>query len=54
MWKFQGSIKKEVEFLGVYKKKLCNFHDQVLVLDLGVSHNFAEFPWVKALWNFLG
>ena len=26
MWKFQGSIKREVKFLGVYKKKSCNFH----------------------------
>ena len=37
MWKFQGSIKKEVEFLRVYKKKHCNFHDWVLVLDLKTS-----------------
>ena len=36
-WKFQGSVKKEVQFLGVYKKKLHNFHDWVSVLDLEIS-----------------
>ena len=48
MWKFKGSIKKEVEFLGVLKKYSCgvpmglgfwpyNFQ--------GVLHKFAEFSW---------
>ena len=51
MWKFQGSIKKEVKFPGVFKKNSCgiflgpgfwNWNFQV------VSRNFAEYPWVKA------
>ena len=58
MQKFQGSIKKEVEFPGVYKI------NRVFSMALGfwpwnfqgVSHNSVEFPGVKAcfLWNFLG
>ena len=49
MWKFLGSIKKEVEFSGVSMDLAFlpwNFH--------GESHNFAEFLGVKAyfLQNF--
>ena len=57
MWKFWGSIKKEVEFPGVFKKNPSG-----ISMDLGfwcwnfesVSHSFAEFPGVKACfcWNF--
>ena len=52
MWKFQGSVKKEVEFPGVFTKKLIEF-PWVLVFDLdrifhqGMSHNFGEFAGVK-------
>ena len=57
--KLQGSItiKKELKFSGVFKKKSCG-----ISIGLGfrpwnfpeVSHNFAEFPGVKAcfLRNF--
>ena len=58
MWKFQGSIKKEVEILGLIEKKtMWNFHGPwFLTLDFprGVSQNFAEFAGVvKAcfLWK---
>ena len=54
MWKFQGSIRKEVEFPGVCSRKtpwgMTVEFPWVLVFDLlsfdfqGVSHNFAEFP----------
>ena len=58
MWKFQELIKKEVEFLGVYKKE--NWCGISMGLGIwpwniqGVSHNFAEFPGMKAcfLQNF--
>ena len=36
MWKFQGSIKKEVEFLGCSRKPYVEF-PWVLVFDLGIS-----------------
>ena len=52
MWKFQGSIKKEVEFQGVLKKSSCGISFKGLDFWAwnfqGVSHNFAEFPEVKA------
>ena len=47
MWKFQGSIEKEVEFLGVFKKN--SMASWFLTLGISsVTHNFAEFPWMKA------
>ena len=49
MWKFQGSVKREVQFLGVYKKKLYNFHDWVSVLDLEISKDC-----LTVLQNFHG
>ena len=54
MWKFQGSIKKDVELPGVFTKKLCGISMAwVLVFDLGistkgVSHNFSGFAEIKA------
>ena len=36
MWKFQGLIKKELEFLGVLMKKSCEF-PWILVFDLETS-----------------
>ena len=59
IWKFQGSVKKEVELLGVYKKKIVWFPWLSLGFGpkdfQGVPHNFTEFPWMKTcfLWNFL-
>ena len=52
-----GSIKEEVEFLGVFEKNSCEISMVLVFLSWnfqGVSQNFAEFPWVKAcfLWNF--
>ena len=52
MLKFQGSIKKEVEFLGVFTKTHVEFR-WVLVSDIGIStkemsHIFAEFAEVEA------
>ena len=37
MWKFQGSVKKEVEILGVFKKKTNAEFPWVLVFDFGIS-----------------
>ena len=57
MWKFQESIKKEVEFPGVYKKNLISMCLGFWPWNFeGVSHNFTEFPEMKAcfLWIFLG
>ena len=56
-WKFQGSIKKEVEFLGVFKKNSCGISmgPHFLLSNFqGVSHNFVEFLGVKVcfLQNF--
>ena len=49
---FQGSIKKEVEFQGVLKKSSCGISNKGLDFWAwnfqGLSHNFAEFPGVKA------
>ena len=42
IWKFQGSIKKEVEFPGVYKKKSCNFYGS-LILTLEFPRGVAQF-----------
>ena len=52
LWKFQGSIKKEVKLPGVFKKNSREI-SVGLDFDLGisrVSHNFAEFPRVKAFF----
>ena len=61
MWKFQESIKKEVEILGVFTKKTNAEFPWVLFFDFGiskekVSHKFAEFSGLKAffLQDFLG
>ena len=56
--KIPGSVKKEVEFPGVIKKRCGIF----MGLGFwpwnfqGVSHNFVEFPRVKLpfFWNFQG
>ena len=57
MWKFQGSIKKEVQYPGVFTKTHVEFQ-WVLVLNLGihqaVSHNFAEFTGVTAYTFYKG
>ena len=40
MWKFQGSIKKEMEFPGVIKKKVWNVHGSwflTLEIPMGVT-----------------
>ena len=61
MWKFQGSIEKEVKFPGVFKKKIMwNFHGSLLsTLEFAsVVRQFCrisrgknllplEFLWVK-------
>ena len=58
MWKSQGSIKKEVKFPGVCKENLCGIGSMGLSFSTWnfqrMSHNFAEFPEVKAcfLWDF--
>ena len=46
MWKFQGSIKKEVEFPWLFMNKLVAF-SQVLVFDLGIStsNKGRVFTW---------
>ena len=50
MWKFLGLIKKEVEFPGLFMQ---NFHEfWFLTWNFqGLSHNFAEFPGVKAFFK---
>ena len=58
MWKFQGSIQKEVEFPGVIEKKPCGISmdlgSQHLKFQQRVLHNFVEFRGVKlhVVWNF--
>ena len=57
LWKLWGSIKKEVEFPGVFKKKSCGNSMGLAFWPWnfqGVSHNFVEFPGVKTcfFWNF--
>ena len=45
MHKFQGSIKKEVEFPGVFKKISCVEFPWVLAFDLGIfkeSHTILQ------------
>ena len=55
MWKFLGPIKKEVEFLGVIKKKSCGI-SMGLGFGLGISKEsvprgkalfYPEFPRLK-------
>ena len=56
MWKFQGSIRKEVEYSGMFKKKSSwNLYGSCfLILGLQVVlYNFAEFPGLWKL-NFSG
>ena len=52
MWKFQGSIKKEVEFPEVFMKNLRNFHESFFLtvefFPTRVSNNFIELAGVKA------
>ena len=53
MWKFQGSIKKEVDYPGMFKtNSLWNFYRSCF-LTLGlqvVLHNFAEY---SGLWKLV-
>ena len=54
MWKFQGSIKKEVKFPGVIKKKSCGISIGLGFWPWnpqGVSHNFAESPGVENFFS---
>ena len=44
IWKFQGPIKKEVEFQGLLKKSI-GLGFQLWNLQ-GMPHNFTKFPWV--------
>ena len=52
MWKFQGSIKKEVELPEVFMKNLRNFHESFFLtvefFPTRVSNNFIELAGVKA------
>ena len=55
MWKFQVSIKKEVEFVNVIKKKSFGIfmgRFWYRTFQFG-KHNFVEFPGVKTylVWN---
>ena len=50
MWKFQGSIKKEMEFPVVFKKKTWNFHGSSLFL----TYEFTRGAIHKILQNFHG
>ena len=50
MRNFQGSIEKEVEFPGLLQKNSCGISMGIGFWTWnfeGMSHNFAEFPWVK-------
>ena len=49
MYKFQGSIKKEVEFSGVFTKNSCG---SSMGLGFGLLRIFAEFPGVKACGSY--
>ena len=43
MWKFQGSIKKEAEFPGVFKEEKLMEFPCVFVFDLGIPRGVTEF-----------
>ena len=50
MRNFQGSIEKEVEFPGLLQKNSCGISMGIGFWTWnfeGMSHNFAELPWVK-------
>ena len=52
MWKFQGSIRKEAEFPGVFKEKNYVEFPWVLAFDLGIPRGITEFCWISSGESF--